>query len=391
MKKSFILIIFISFTFLSFSQNSIPKKDSTNNYASWIFGLGLNGVNDNGIWEQSYFDFKKTWSFNWQTLNIDRHVIGGFYLNAMVSKNLYTSGIRRDTYYPEARTNFFSTDLNIKYTFKKIFPRNFWAEPYAYAGVGYTQRDTVNDKSFITHNLSRNIGIGTYIWMGNHWGLNFQASGKWTLTTKTNYKQNVIGIVYRIGVKRVKSKPVKNSMLYEKSIDDSLRIACNCDIDLTKIKANNGLDKNTNINIISGTGNVVNGSGVVNMLNSNNQTNNYKGVTPVDTSFIIYFDYDKYALTPKSIITLNEALSYLKIYPKSKILLNGHTDLHGSIKYNNTLSFNRVEATKEYLIKNYVNPFTISTKFESKLNPIINIMDVNVDHFNRRVEIVILR
>jgi outer membrane protein OmpA-like peptidoglycan-associated protein len=179
-------------------------------------------------------------------------------------------------------------------------------------------------------------------------------------------------------------------MLYEKSIDDSLRLACKCDIDLTKIKADNGLDKNTNINIITGTGNFVNGSGGVNMLNSNNQTNNYKGVTPVDTSFIIYFDYDKYALTPKSIITLNEALSYLKIYPKSKILLNGHTDLHGSIKYNNTLSFNRVEATKEYLIKNYVNPFTISAKFESKLNPIINIMDANVDHFNRRVEIVIL-
>ena len=58
MKKAFTLIIFISFTILSFSQNSTPKKDSTNNYATWIFGLGLNGVNDNGIWEQSYFDFK---------------------------------------------------------------------------------------------------------------------------------------------------------------------------------------------------------------------------------------------------------------------------------------------------------------------------------------------
>ena len=389
MKKIFILFIFVNFTFSSFSQNSTPKKDSTNNYASWIFGAGLNAVNDNGIWEQSYFDLKKTWSFNWQTLNIDRHVVGGFYLNAMFSKNLYTSGIRRDTYYPEARTNFFSTDLNLKYTFKKIFPKNFFAEPYVYAGLGYTKRDTLNDKSFITHNLSSNVGIGTYVWIGNHWGLNLQASGKWTMTTKTNYKQNVIGIVYRIGVKR--SKSVKKSKIEEKNIEDAIKLACNCDLDINKLKSNYGVDKNTNINIITGNGNIVNGSGDVSMLNSNNQTNNYKGVTPVDTSFIIYFDYDKYALTPKSIITLNEALAYIKIYPNSRILLNGHTDLHGSIKYNNTLSFNRVEATKEYLIKNYVNPFMISAKFESKLNPIINIMDVNVDHFNRRVEIVILR
>jgi outer membrane protein OmpA-like peptidoglycan-associated protein len=388
MKKFFLLTIFIYFTILSFSQNTNSKKDSTNNYASWIYGVGLNVVNDNSIWAQSYFDLKKTWSFNWQTLNIDRHFIGGFYLNAMVSKTLFISSIRRDTYYPEAGTNFFSTDLNLKYTFKKIFPTNFWAEPYAYAGYGLIfQRNTFNDKSFITHNLSNNIGIGTYIWIDNHWGLNFQASSKWSLKTNANYKQNVIGIVYRIGVKRVKSKSVKNPMLYENSIDDSLRIACNCDIDLTKIKANNGLDKNKNI--ITGTGNVVDGL-VVNMFNSNNQTNNDKGITPVVTSFIIYFDFDKYSLTPKSITTLEEVLSYLKIYPKSRVLLNGHTDLHGSINYNFTLSFKRVEATKDYLIMRYVNPFTISTKFESKLNPIINIMDDNVNHFNRRVEIVIL-
>jgi outer membrane protein OmpA-like peptidoglycan-associated protein len=384
MKKSFILIIFISFTFLSFSQNSISKKDSTNNYATWIFGLGLNGVNDNGDWQRRYFN-KKYWDLSWQTLSVDRHLKGGFYLNAMVSNNLYTS-----LHTPNAKTRFSSTDINLKYNFKNLLPKNFWIEPYEFNGIGYTKRDTGNFKSLNSDNLSINIGIGTYIWFGNNLGMNVQVAGKWTISSKTNYKQNTVGLVYRIGVKRGKSKPVKNSMLYENSIDDSLRLACKCDIDLTKIKADNGLDKNTNINIITGTGNVVNGSGGVNMLNSNNQTNNYKGVTPVDTSFIIYFDYDKYALTPKSIITLNEALSYLKIYPKSKILLNGHTDLHGSIKYNNTLSFNRVEATKEYLIKNYVNPFMISAKFESKLNPIINIMDANVDHFNRRVEIVIL-
>jgi len=196
----FILVIqtFI-ITTKSFSQ--IQKENNNNSYqqSKWIIGTGLNGVNDDGYLDKNYFDLKNSWSANFQTINIDRKLFKDFYLNAMFSKNLYKVGMRKDMMITTSPTHFTSFDLNIKYTFESYLPKNYWLEPYAYIGYGYTNREIDNIQSNNSHNYTKNLGIGTFIWLGEHWGVNLQASGKWSTTKEqTNYKQNIIGVVYRI-------------------------------------------------------------------------------------------------------------------------------------------------------------------------------------------------
>ena len=205
MNKFLIGITLVIQTFLvttvSFSQIQDVKNDSSIQQKSkWIIGTGINGVNDDGFLDKNYFDLKNSWSTSLQTINIDRKLFGDFYINAMFSKNLYKAGMRKDKVITTGETRFLSYDLNLKYSFEHYLPKNYWLEPYAYVGYGYTNRETDNDNGKTTHNYTKNLGIGAYMWLGDHWGVNLQASGKWsTSKDQTNYKQNLIGVVYRIG------------------------------------------------------------------------------------------------------------------------------------------------------------------------------------------------
>jgi outer membrane protein OmpA-like peptidoglycan-associated protein/Tol biopolymer transport system component len=84
---------------------------------------------------------------------------------------------------------------------------------------------------------------------------------------------------------------------------------------------------------------------------------------------IIYFDFDKYDIRYDAEIELQKILAVLKQFPTMSIDIRSHTDCRGSFKYNETLSENRAQATRQYLINKGIeaNRLTAKGYGESKL------------------------
>lgn len=76
----------------------------------------------------------------------------------------------------------------------------------------------------------------------------------------------------------------------------------------------------------------------------------------------IYFDIDKYSITPPAAIDLEKILLVLKDNPKIKIDIRSYTDSRQSAKYNLGLSSNRAKATIDWFIKNGINKNRLSGK-----------------------------
>ena len=65
----------------------------------------------------------------------------------------------------------------------------------------------------------------------------------------------------------------------------------------------------------------------------------------------VLFDYNKATLTKSDIDELEKAIVFVKKYPGSHIILEGHTDSLGTDKYNLELSQKRAEAVRQHLIQ----------------------------------------
>ncbi|WP_412468467.1 hypothetical protein [Pedobacter sp. KLB.chiD] len=173
---------------LAYQSNSIPEVYTFKK--RWIVGVGINAVNDAGFDAENsnrYFrDFFSTssWDVSVLTLFADYKFSRSFSVNGMLSGNNDRSSGKQ----------LFSADLNLKYSFANLMPKEYWLEPYLTAGIGYSWRDAARKDKF-----NANFGLGTWIWANDQWGLNLQAMGKLTLKRNPySYKQGVLGIIYRI-------------------------------------------------------------------------------------------------------------------------------------------------------------------------------------------------
>lgn len=64
----------------------------------------------------------------------------------------------------------------------------------------------------------------------------------------------------------------------------------------------------------------------------------------------IYFEYDKYNITPRAEIELEKVLYAMREFPGIKIKIESHTDSRGTKQYNFELSDKRAKSTMRYLI-----------------------------------------
>lgn len=75
----------------------------------------------------------------------------------------------------------------------------------------------------------------------------------------------------------------------------------------------------------------------------------------------IYYDFDKFNLTPDARKILAEKASFLNVHPEIKIKVEGHCDERGTREYNLALGERRAKAAMDYLIFLGINPMRIST------------------------------
>lgn len=109
--------------------------------------------------------------------------------------------------------------------------------------------------------------------------------------------------------------------------------------------------------------------------------------TVVSTSATIYFDYDKYNLTSRSIQTLRGVISAMNDNESLMLVVEGHADERGTREYNLALGQRRAESVADYLESRGVNRSRLVIKSYGEEMPAISASNENAWSKNRRVEI----
>lgn len=111
----------------------------------------------------------------------------------------------------------------------------------------------------------------------------------------------------------------------------------------------------------------------------------------VDTlKYNIYFDIDKYGLTPSAFAELTSVISQMKQNTDYKCLLVGHSDIEGSVDYNLTLSRNRTGVARNYLMSYGIASSRIISKHVGATQP-LPLNNKEMFWMNRRVAIYIYK
>lgn len=104
----------------------------------------------------------------------------------------------------------------------------------------------------------------------------------------------------------------------------------------------------------------------------------------------VYFDTNKSYVKGTSATTLDKLAGIFKEYPKSNILVEGHTDSAGPEDYNMKLSQQRAESVTNYLISQGISPERFTVKWYGENQPKADNATAEGKAKNRRVELAIV-
>ena len=113
-----------------------------------------------------------------------------------------------------------------------------------------------------------------------------------------------------------------------------------------------------------------------------------KGVASIKMENI-YFETDKFDLLPESFPELDKLVSILEKNPSIKIEIQGHTDDEGSENYNASLSDNRAQSVKDYILEKGINETRLTSKGFGLSKPVATNDSEEGKQANRRVEFVV--
>ncbi len=104
----------------------------------------------------------------------------------------------------------------------------------------------------------------------------------------------------------------------------------------------------------------------------------------------VYFQVDKSTIQGPAAVTLERLAGIFKEYPKSVILVEGHTDSTGSDEYNLALSKRRAQAVTDYLVNQGIDAGRFTTKWYGESQPVADNSTPEGRAKNRRVELGII-
>jgi outer membrane protein OmpA-like peptidoglycan-associated protein len=103
----------------------------------------------------------------------------------------------------------------------------------------------------------------------------------------------------------------------------------------------------------------------------------------------VLFDTAKYNLRPAAREKLARISGIILSHPGLRLEVEGHTDSVGSESYNQTLSEQRANAVREYLVTSGISPANVTSKGFGKTMPVASNDNAAGRQRNRRVELVV--
>ncbi|PCJ92300.1 MAG: hypothetical protein COA50_15865 [Flavobacteriaceae bacterium] len=175
----------------------LTSKDSIVQ-SSWMVGLGINIVDDSGDVFGDLFAVEEQWNSvaHPSRLSIGKYFKNGVGIEAIGTYNKYKVGKVVDGVINTEEKNYLGLDARISYDLNQIIGETGWFDPYVGIGAGYTD---ANNQGRGTYNAV----VGFRTWFSDHWGLDFNSSGKWSMgTDATNHIQHGVGLLYQFDVKK---------------------------------------------------------------------------------------------------------------------------------------------------------------------------------------------
>lgn len=104
----------------------------------------------------------------------------------------------------------------------------------------------------------------------------------------------------------------------------------------------------------------------------------------------VYFGVNEDFINADSRKSLDKLIKILLDYPKTNLIIEGHTDSSGSATYNMDLSRRRANSVTDYLIKNGIASKRLTTKYFGEEQPKYDNSTAEGRTKNRRVEVAIV-
>jgi peptidoglycan-associated lipoprotein len=98
----------------------------------------------------------------------------------------------------------------------------------------------------------------------------------------------------------------------------------------------------------------------------------------------VYFDFDSHSIRADAQATLQKQAAWLKKYPATRLVVEGHCDERGTREYNLALGDRRAYAVKEYLVSLGVDANRLQNKSYGKERPVCSESDESCWAQNRR-------
>ena len=334
-----LVMAIFSFT-LTFAQDvEWTKKDSiVQSY--WLVTVGANAVDDSGDEFGELFDFKEGWNMvpYPSRASIGRYFKNGIGLEAIGSYNRYKEGKIVDNVVNPEDIDYWGLDFRVSYDLNQILGHTGFFDPYIGIGAGYTD---ANNQGRGTYNAI----VGFRTWFSDHWGVDFNSTGKWAMDTEnaTNHIQHAVGVAYRFEVEKGLSRKgaEKLALLQEmekeqQRVQDSIAKA----EEEARLLAER-LQKEKEAAALAAAEKAKKDAEDARRAALQNKINNLGNV---------YFKLNSSYLTSQDRELLDQLVAIMEDEPNLTIKVTAHTDSRGTEQYNQWLSERRAERTVEYVI-----------------------------------------
>lgn len=337
------------FSALTFAQDvELTKKDSiVQSY--WLVTLGTNIVDDSGDEFGELFDLSDGWNMvpYPSRASVGRYFKNGLGLEAIGTYNRYKEGKIIDNVVNTEDIDYWGLDFRVSYDLNMILGETGFFDPYIGIGAGYTD---ANNQGRGTYNAV----VGFRTWFSDHWGLDFNSTGKWAMDTEnaTNHIQHALGVAYRFEVEKGLSRKGEEKLaLLEELEKEQQRIQDSIAQAEEAKRLAERLQKEKEAAELAAAEKAKREAEEARKAALQTKINNLGNV---------YFKLNSSYLTSKDKDLLDQLVAIMKDEPNLIIKVTAHTDSRGTKTYNQWLSERRAERTVEYIISSGISENRIS-------------------------------
>mgnify|MGYP004449199807 FL=1 len=343
----------MSFCFMSsiFAQEveQLTKKDSiVQSY--WLVTLGVNIVDDSGDEFGELFDLSEGWNMvpYPSRFSVGRYFNNGLGLEAIGTYNKYKEGKIIDNAVNTQDIDYWGMDFRVSYDLNMNLGETGFFDPYIGIGAGYTD---ANNQSRGTYNAI----IGFRTWFSDHWGLDFNSTGKWAMSTEngTNHIQHALGVAYRFEVEKGLSRKGEEKLAYleelekeQQRVQDSISKA----EEEARLLAERLQREKEAAELAAAE-------------KAKKDAEDARRValqTKINDLGNVYFKLNSSYLTSRDQELLDQLVTIMESEPNLNIKITAHTDSRGTKEYNQWLSERRAQRTVEYVVSKGISQERIS-------------------------------